>query len=348
VPARGSVKIGPQYEIAASVLDSLWNYLAGTIMPIAAGLAIVGAIINFATRRPAMRLVAVAWQCCVFQESGNWCFRWRRRNSDVVHNGILNLANWAGNVILRRWLACSLPSPSCALRVRKGYACPMYGGLLCLMASGLLRAMETFASQRAWNDPDVYWISLVSLVDWICNVLMPIYAGLQVTAGALRNGHRHADPSHGRMDEALRSGRALFAPIRTCADGGVLCFEGNWWSYLRKGKGAMSLEVTPAYRNLRTRVTFSAWKPKTCSRFSPWRSSRTFSEGFFTGRCSAADEHGPAIRRARAQHPGTDAVQYGKQRGYLQDWVMFHAKPHVYSALERDRELTREYLRLGD
>src|SRR6266851_5147075 len=24
------------------------------------------------------------WQCCVFQESGNWCFRWRRRNSDVV------------------------------------------------------------------------------------------------------------------------------------------------------------------------------------------------------------------------------------------------------------------------
>jgi hypothetical protein len=27
---------------------------------------------------------------------------------------------------------------------------------------------------------------------------------------------------------------------------------------------------------------------------------------------------------------------------------MFHAKPHVYCALERDRELTREYLRLGD
>lgn len=44
----------------ADVLDSLWNYLAGTIMPIAAGLAIVGAIINFATHRPAMRLVAVA------------------------------------------------------------------------------------------------------------------------------------------------------------------------------------------------------------------------------------------------------------------------------------------------
>jgi len=39
------------------VLDSLWNYLAGQIMPIAAGLAVIGAIINFAWQRPAMRLV---------------------------------------------------------------------------------------------------------------------------------------------------------------------------------------------------------------------------------------------------------------------------------------------------
>lgn len=60
---------GTQFA-TADVLDSLWNYLAGTIMPIAAGLAIVGAIINFATRRPAMRLVAVALaMLCV---SGIW------------------------------------------------------------------------------------------------------------------------------------------------------------------------------------------------------------------------------------------------------------------------------------
>jgi hypothetical protein len=46
--------------------------------------------------------------------------------------------------------------------------------------------------------------------------------------------------------------------------------------------------------------------------------------------------------------PALMLFKYGKQRGYLQDWVMFHAKPHVYSALERDRELTREYLRSGE
>ncbi len=41
----------------ADVLDSIWNYMAGTICPIAAGLAIVGAIWNFATRRPFMPMV---------------------------------------------------------------------------------------------------------------------------------------------------------------------------------------------------------------------------------------------------------------------------------------------------
>lgn len=52
------------------VLDSLWNHLVGSIMPIAAVLALVGAILNFATRKPFMRLVAVALALlCV---SGIW------------------------------------------------------------------------------------------------------------------------------------------------------------------------------------------------------------------------------------------------------------------------------------
>ncbi len=64
-----SYNTGTQFA-TVDVLDSLWNYLAGTIMPIAAGLAVVGAILNFATRRPAMRLVAVALaMLCV---SGIW------------------------------------------------------------------------------------------------------------------------------------------------------------------------------------------------------------------------------------------------------------------------------------
>ena len=54
-----SYNSGTQYA-TADVLDSLWTYLVGTIMPIAAGLAIIGAIVNVATRRPALRLAGVA------------------------------------------------------------------------------------------------------------------------------------------------------------------------------------------------------------------------------------------------------------------------------------------------
>ncbi len=151
-------------------------------------------------------------------------------------NGILNLTNWAGNVILPTLAGLFFAIAVLKFARSEPYAAAMYGGFLCLMASGLLRAMETFASQRAWNDPDVYWMSLVSLVDWICNVVMPGDARLCRVAGGGRrvaHGHRHADPSHGRMDEALCSGRSLPAPIRTCPDGGILCSEGDRRSHLR-------------------------------------------------------------------------------------------------------------------
>ncbi len=103
-------------------------------------------------------------------------------------NGILNLTNWAGNVILPTLAGLFFAIAILRFVRSESYTAAMYGGFLCLMASGLLRAMETFASQRPWNDPDVYWVALLSLVNWVCNVLMPIYAGLQVAAGALRMG----------------------------------------------------------------------------------------------------------------------------------------------------------------
>jgi len=54
-----SYNTGTQYA-TVDVLDSLWNHLAGTIMPIAAVLALMGAILNFATKKPFLRLVAVS------------------------------------------------------------------------------------------------------------------------------------------------------------------------------------------------------------------------------------------------------------------------------------------------
>ena len=54
-----SYNTGTQYA-TVDVLDSLWNHLAGTIMPIAAVLALIGAVLNFATRKPFLRLIAVS------------------------------------------------------------------------------------------------------------------------------------------------------------------------------------------------------------------------------------------------------------------------------------------------
>jgi len=101
------------------------------------------------------------------------------------YNGILNLTNWTGNVILPTLAAVFFAIA--ILRFSRGhsYYQMMYGGFLCLMGSGLVRALETFASQRAWNDPNVYWIALVSLVNWVGNVIMPLFAGLEVVAGAV-------------------------------------------------------------------------------------------------------------------------------------------------------------------
>jgi hypothetical protein len=42
------------------LLSSLWNYLAGTILPEAAGLAVIGAIINFVRHKPVAQMVAAA------------------------------------------------------------------------------------------------------------------------------------------------------------------------------------------------------------------------------------------------------------------------------------------------
>lgn len=50
---------GSQYAMT-DMLASLWNYIAGQILPAAAGLACVGAIINYVRHRPWTRLVFAA------------------------------------------------------------------------------------------------------------------------------------------------------------------------------------------------------------------------------------------------------------------------------------------------
>jgi hypothetical protein len=104
------------------------------------------------------------------------------------YNGLLNLTNWLGNVIMPT--LAGLFFAGAIYRFSRGmpYQHLSYGGLAALMCSGLLRAMETFASQAAWNDPDRYWLSVLTLVNWVGNVLLPLYGTLQVVLAVLHFG----------------------------------------------------------------------------------------------------------------------------------------------------------------
>ena len=108
----------------------------------------------------------------------------------------------------------------------------------------------------------------------------------------------------------------------------------------------MALDVTPIYRNLRTRVTFFGLEAEDlfailavavvmniCGRF--------LNREMFGLPMNMVLQYLVPILSV----PALMLFKYGKQRGYLQHWLLFHVKPHVYSALGQDRELTGEYIK---
>ena len=103
-------------------------------------------------------------------------------------HGILNLANWLGNVIMPTLAAAFIIIAILQFSKGREFSHSMYGSLGCLMVSGLTRAFEIFASQGAWNNPDLYWLSIVTLINWVANVILPVYAASQIAAMALRLG----------------------------------------------------------------------------------------------------------------------------------------------------------------
>lgn len=111
----------------------------------------------------------------------------------------------------------------------------------------------------------------------------------------------------------------------------------------------MALDVTPVYRNLRTRVTFFGLEAEDLFAILALAVVANI-----LGRFLHREMFGLPMNMVLQYFvpvlsiPALMLFKYGKQRGYLQDWVMFHARPHVYSALGRDSELTRAYISLGD
>jgi hypothetical protein len=102
-----------------------------------------------------------------------------------MENGLINLTNWLGNLLMPT--LAGLFFAGAIWRFSKGmhYQHLSYAGVASLMCSGLLRLLESFAQQGAWNDPNRFWLSVLALVNWIGNVILPLYGVTQVVLMAL-------------------------------------------------------------------------------------------------------------------------------------------------------------------
>ncbi len=107
--------------------------------------------------------------------------------------GITNLTDWMGNVIMPTLAALFFALGILRFAHGQAHTYTPWAGFLCLMVSGVLRGIEKFAAQAAWNNPDLVWITLRGLVNWTCNVFLPVYAVLQLIQGLMQYsgvGHR--------------------------------------------------------------------------------------------------------------------------------------------------------------
>ena len=108
----------------------------------------------------------------------------------------------------------------------------------------------------------------------------------------------------------------------------------------------MPLDVTPIYRNLRTRVTFFGLEAEDLFVILAVAVGMNI-----LGRFLDREMFGLPMNMALQYFvpvlsvPALMLFKYGKQRGYLVDWLLFHTKPHLYSGLEQDRELNHEYIK---
>jgi hypothetical protein len=97
-----------------------------------------------------------------------------------MENGILNLTNWLGNLLMPTLAGLMFAAAIWQFSKGQHYQHFTYAGMASLMCSGLLRLLESFSQNGAWNSPDRYWLAILALVNWVGNVVLPLYGVGQV------------------------------------------------------------------------------------------------------------------------------------------------------------------------
>jgi hypothetical protein len=88
--------------------------------------------------------------------------------------GLMNMANYLGNVILPISAGLLICLGLYSYAHQQGLTRYIQGALACLMISGFVRMAEHLASQG--SGAGQYEAALLGLVNWVANVVMPLYA----------------------------------------------------------------------------------------------------------------------------------------------------------------------------
>ena len=143
--------------------------------------------------------------------------------------GITNLTSWMGNVIMPTLAALFFALGVLRYAHGQAHTYAPWAGFLCLMVSGVLRGIEKFAAQAAWNNPDLVWITMRGMVNWTCNVFLPVYAVLQLLQGFMHVcGYRSSYVCRRRLDAAFQRRRTVPGIVRRAAAGGMVHRARAW------------------------------------------------------------------------------------------------------------------------
>ena len=105
-----------------------------------------------------------------------------------LDGAVTNLASWAGNVMMPTMAGAFFAGV--VYRYSKGgqFEQLLYGGFASLMCSGMLRALEGFVQNAGPTSADGYWTAVMNLVNWIANVILPVFALTQLAAMGMHMG----------------------------------------------------------------------------------------------------------------------------------------------------------------
>jgi hypothetical protein len=105
-----------------------------------------------------------------------------------LDGAVTNLASWAGNVMMPTMAGAFFAGA--VYRYSKGgqFEQLLFGGFASLMCSGMLRAIEGFVQNAGPTSADGYWTAVMNLVNWITNVILPVFALTQLAAMGMHMG----------------------------------------------------------------------------------------------------------------------------------------------------------------